>query len=95
MGRVQGGGLVFISVKQLRKRAAGRVIWVLQRGAKAEVRGEGLAPDRPHWVLLGCISRLDGGQSPTQPGPLRRSFSPRPGPQDMVSAIRPSPAVSP
>ena len=27
MGRVQGGGLVFTSVKQLRKRAAGRVIW--------------------------------------------------------------------
>ena len=72
---------MFTSVKQLRKRASGGVIWVFQRGAKAEVRGEGLAPDRPHWVLLGYISSLDGGLQLSQNVSVGVSI-PDLGPQD-------------
>ena len=43
---------VLASVKQLRKCALYTVIWVLQRGAKAEDMGEGSVLGRPHRVML-------------------------------------------
>lgn len=45
--------MVLTSVKQLGKCASDTVTLVLERGAKAEVMGEGRAPGRPHRVLLG------------------------------------------
>ena len=44
---------VLASVTQLRKCASDTVIWILQRGAKAEDMGEGSVPGRSHGVLLG------------------------------------------
>ena len=47
--------VVFAPEKQPRKRASDTVIWVLQRGAKAEDRGEGSVPRRPHRVPRGYV----------------------------------------
>ena len=42
----------FTSAKQLRKCASNTIIWVLNRGAKAEDIGARLVLGRPHSVLL-------------------------------------------
>ena len=47
------GGLA--SVKQLRKCASGTVIWILERGVKADDMWEGSVPGRSHSVLHGYI----------------------------------------
>ena len=46
-------GVILAPVKQLRKCASDTIIWVLQRGAKAEGLGEGSVQGRPQRVLLG------------------------------------------
>ena len=46
---------ILTSVKQLRKCASGTVIWILERGVKADDMGEGSVPGRSHRVLHGYI----------------------------------------
>ena len=46
-------GMVFISIKQLRKCAPDTIISVLQRGAKAEDMGKGPAP--PQGPIMSCL----------------------------------------
>ena len=68
-------GVILAPVKQLRKCASDTIIWVLQRGAKAEGLGEGSVQGRP----VGSRGKACGVHSVTTASRTQRWASPGKG----------------